>query len=64
MLAYQEEWAAPWATNRVNLGVRSSQRVEGTHAVIKEILQKPGNISTVINAIHIFLEEKVAFPSR
>ena len=60
MLLYKERWAGPWIECHVHLGARSSQRVEGFHANLKKIIERPGRMLHTFQSIHEYLDTAVS----
>ncbi|KAF7721002.1 hypothetical protein EC973_005630 [Apophysomyces ossiformis] len=60
-LEYKEKWAGPYAGNHYSLGVRTTQRVEGTHWRIKDTMQTTGSLMRTVNSIDDMEVEKQDF---
>ncbi|KAF7720620.1 hypothetical protein EC973_006927, partial [Apophysomyces ossiformis] len=50
-LEYKEKWAGTYARSHYFLGVRTTQRAEGTHWRIKDTIQTTGSLMRTVNSI-------------
>ncbi|ORY90549.1 hypothetical protein BCR43DRAFT_115358 [Syncephalastrum racemosum] len=59
-LSYKEKWGACYAGNLLNMGMRATSRVEGTHRIIKDKLQTTGSLVKTIKVIHNVMHKSVS----
>lgn len=61
MLERKEKWAGPWGEKYLHFGARSSQRVEGIHAVLKQALVNIAGLRKQFSKIDQWMTKKVGF---
>ena len=56
---YKERWAGPWVERYAHMGGRTTQRVEGAHWSIKQIMSTAGRLIKLFYAINLYLQKHV-----
>ncbi|KAI9489993.1 hypothetical protein BDB00DRAFT_576742 [Zychaea mexicana] len=57
---YEKRWAGPWVEEYMLLGARSTQRIEGAHTALKDILGKAGRMLHWFKSFHKYLCSSVS----